>query len=127
MVGLRLWKAGRAGSRLDGGRREGGPVVGSLSPSHCFLKIDVQLLPVLGNANTVDPLLEGSDIITAEVLDILRLLLDLRVLEHHAVVCRSLVFALVVLAVIDINVIQLKKTHQVPGCLGFSLGNIVDA
>lgn len=35
----------------------------------------------LGNANTVDPLLEGSDVITAKVLDILRLLLDLRMLQ----------------------------------------------
>lgn len=38
----------------------------------------------LGDANTVDPLLEGSDVITAEVLDVLRLLLDLRVLHTRA-------------------------------------------
>lgn len=37
----------------------------------------------LGNANTVDPLLEGSNVITAKVLDILRLLLDLRMLWIH--------------------------------------------
>lgn len=35
----------------------------------------------LGDANTVDPLLEGSDVIAAKVLDILRLLLDLRMLH----------------------------------------------
>lgn len=38
---------------------------------HCYL----------GNANTIDPLLEGSDVITAKVLDVLRLLLDLRMLQ----------------------------------------------
>lgn len=38
-------------------------------------------------------------------------------LQHHAVVCRSLVLALVVLAVVDVNVIQLQKTHQISGCL----------
>lgn len=41
----------------------------------------------LGDANTVDPLLEGSDIVTAEVLDVLRLLLDLRVLHIHKQYC----------------------------------------
>ncbi len=37
----------------------------------------------LGDPNTVDPLLEGPDIITAEVLDVLRLLLDLPMLHTH--------------------------------------------
>lgn len=38
-------------------------------------------------------------------------------LQDHAVICRSLVFALVVLAKVDIDMIKLQKTHQVPGCL----------
>lgn len=38
-------------------------------------------------------------------------------LQDHAVICRSLIFALVVLAKIDINMIQLQETHQVSGCL----------
>jgi len=42
----RTWEAG-AGSRLDGGRGEGGPVVGRLRPPHGLLEVDVQLLPVL--------------------------------------------------------------------------------
>ena len=39
----------------------------------------------LGNANTVDPLLEGSEIITAKVLDVLRLILDLWVLQKKRI------------------------------------------
>lgn len=35
----------------------------------------------LGDANAVDPLLEASDIVTAQILDVLRLFLDLRVLH----------------------------------------------
>lgn len=38
-------------------------------------------------------------------------------LQHHAVVCWSLVLALIVLAMVDINMVQLEKTHQVSGCL----------
>lgn len=45
------WKAGRAGSGLNGRRGEGGPIIGSLSPSHGFLEVDVQLLPVLTNTH----------------------------------------------------------------------------
>lgn len=43
------WKAGGTGSRLHWGRREWRPVVRSLCSSHCLLKVDVQLLPVLRN------------------------------------------------------------------------------
>lgn len=45
----RTWKAGRTGSWLHGGRREGGPIICGLRPPHCLLKIDVQLLPILRN------------------------------------------------------------------------------
>lgn len=38
-------------------------------------------------------------------------------LQHHAVVCGSLVLALVVLTKVDINMIQLEETRQVSGCL----------
>lgn len=48
----RTWKAGRTGSWLHGGRREGGPIICGLRPPHCLLKIDVQLLPVLRNRRT---------------------------------------------------------------------------
>lgn len=48
-------------------------------------------------------------------------------LQHHAVVCGSLVLALVVLTKVDINMIQLEETRQVSGCLGLALGNVVDA
>lgn len=38
-------------------------------------------------------------------------------LQHHAIVCGSLVLALVVLTKVDINMIQLEETRQVSGCL----------
>lgn len=71
MVGLGFWKAGGAGSRLDGRRRQGGPIIGCLRPPHCLLEVDVQLLPVLSDADAVDPLLQRSDIVTAEIFDVL--------------------------------------------------------
>lgn len=46
-------------------------------------KGNIKVTRYLGDSNTVDPLLEGSNVITAEVLDILRLLLDLRMLWNH--------------------------------------------
>ena len=38
----------------------------------------------LGDADPVNPLVEGSDVIAAQVLDVLRLLLDLWMLKHTA-------------------------------------------
>lgn len=46
-------------------------------------KGNIEVTHYLSDSNTVDPLLEGSNVITAEVLDILRLLLDLRMLWIH--------------------------------------------
>lgn len=46
-------------------------------------KGNIKVTRYLGDSNTVDPLLEGSNVIAAEVLDILRLLLDLRMLWIH--------------------------------------------
>lgn len=54
--GTRTWKAGGAGSRLDGRRRQGGPIIGCLRPPRCLLEVDVQLLPVLMDTYTGDTL-----------------------------------------------------------------------
>lgn len=72
--------AGRAGAGADAGRGEGGPVVGRLRPLHGLLVVHVQLLPVLGDTDAVHPLVQGPDVVAAQVLDVLRLLLDLRML-----------------------------------------------
>lgn len=44
----------------------------------------------LCNANTVDPLLERPDVITAKIFDVLRLFLDLGVLNTHIQRCTDL-------------------------------------
>lgn len=108
--------------------------------------------------------MQCSDIITAQILDILRLFLDLRMLpkkillisflrsndscdtqqmqcifntaaafqnrlwtqdvavkilhlQGQAVVCGGFVFAAVVLAIVDVNMVQLQEAHQISGCL----------
>lgn len=115
--------------------------------------------------------MQSSDIITAQILDVLWLLLDLRMLskkkrkrkmnfifeiqrqmwctnkcstfltqlqpfrlglncpwtqdvaakilhlQGQAVVCGGFVFAAVVLAIVDVNMVQLQKAHQISGCL----------
>lgn len=38
-------------------------------------------------------------------------------LQGQAVVCRGFVFAAVVLAIVDVNMVQLQKAHQISGCL----------
>lgn len=38
-------------------------------------------------------------------------------LQGQAVVCGSLVFAAVVLAIVHVNMVQLQEAHQVSGCL----------
>lgn len=38
-------------------------------------------------------------------------------LQGQAVVCGGFVFAAVVLAVVDVNMVQLQKAHQISGCL----------
>lgn len=48
-------------------------------------------------------------------------------LQGQAVVSRSLVFAAIVLAVIHVHVVQLQEAHQIPGCLGFAFGDVVDS
>lgn len=42
----------------------------------------------LGNADPVDPLVQGSDIVAAQIFDILRLLLNLRMLKDAGTVQR---------------------------------------
>lgn len=70
--------------------------------------------------------MQGPDIITAQILDVLGLLLDLGMLEGQAVVSGSLVFTTVVLAVIHINMVQLQEANKISGCLGFAFWDIVD-
>lgn len=38
-------------------------------------------------------------------------------LQGQAVVCGSLVFTAVVLAIVHVNMVQLQEAHQVSGCL----------
>ena len=67
----------------------------------------------LGDTNTVDPLLEGSDIITAEVLDVLRLLLDLRVLyktQTHMAVLYKMLFVLLPVLLLQLLPLLLLQT-----------------
>lgn len=54
-----------------------------------MFKSDVEVKGYLGDANAVEPLVEGPDIITAQILDVLGLLLDLGVLntQRHAHTC----------------------------------------
>lgn len=65
-------------------------------------------------------------IITTKVFDILRFLLDLWMLQHQTIVCRCFVFVPIVLAIINVDMIQLEKAHQIPRDLCFSFGDIVD-
>lgn len=67
--------------------------------------VQVQLLAILCDANAVDPLMQGSDIIAAQILDVLRLLLNLRMLEGEAVVSGGLILAPVVLSIINIHMV----------------------
>lgn len=105
MIRLRLRYAGGAGAGADAGGGERRPVVGRLRPLHGLLVVCVQLLPILGDADTVHPLVQSPHVVTAQVLDVLGLLLDLRVLESQAVVGGGLVLAPVVLAVVHVDVV----------------------
>lgn len=51
-----------------------------------MFKSDEEVKVYLGDTNAVEPLVEGPDIITAQILDVLGLLLDLGVLntQRHA-------------------------------------------
>ena len=51
-----------------------------------MFKSDVDVKVYLGDANAVEPLVEGPDVVTAQILDVLGLLLDLGVLntQRHA-------------------------------------------
>lgn len=48
-------------------------------------------------------------------------------LENKAEVSRGLVFALNVLAVVDVHVVKLDKAHQVTGGLGLSFGHVINS
>lgn len=69
--------------------------------------------------------MQSPDIIAAQILDVLGLLLDLWMLQGQAVVSRSLVFAAVVLAVVHVHVVQLQEAHEISGRLGFAFGDVV--
>lgn len=64
----------------------------------------------LGNANTVDPLLERPDIITAKIFDVLRLLLDLGVLNTHVHKCTALLLGFLELLLI-VNIQNITKMN----------------
>lgn len=126
VVGLGLLDAVGAGGRADAGRGQRRPVVGRLRPLHGVLVVHVQLLAVLGDADPVDPLVQGPHVVTAKVLNVLGLLLDLRMLQSQAVVGGSLVFGAVVLSVVHVNMVQLQETHQVSGRLGFAFWDVIN-
>lgn len=126
MIRLGLGYAGGAGARSDARRRERGPIVGCLCPLHGFLVVQIQLLPILCDADSIHPLVQRPHIIAAQILDVLGLLLDLWMLQGQAVVSGSFVFAAVVLPVIHVNMVQLQEAHEISGCLGFAFGDVVD-
>lgn len=44
----------------------------------------------LGNADSVNPLMEGPDVIAAQILDVLGLFLDLRMLRGSTTITKSI-------------------------------------
>lgn len=70
--------------------------------------------------------MQSPDVITAQIFDVLGLLLDLWMLEGQAVVGRGLVFAAVVLPVIHVHMVQLQEAHQISGRLGFAFRDVID-
>lgn len=70
---------------------------------------------ILCNPYSSHPKVHGPSIIAAEVLDVLRLFLDLRMLQNKAEVSRGFVFALKVFAIVDIYIVKLDKTDEVTG------------
>lgn len=71
MIRLGLRYAGRTGARSDAGGRDRGPIVGRLRSLHGVLVVHIQLFPILSNADSIHPLVQSPDIITAQILDVL--------------------------------------------------------
>lgn len=92
----------------------------------CFV-VFIQRSAVLCYTNPSHPKLHRPLVVTTQILNILGILLNLGMLENEAEVRGGLVFALIVLSIVDVYVVELHKADQITGGLGLPFGYIVNS
>lgn len=90
-------------------------------------EVFIQCSTILCDPYPSHPQLHRPLIVTTQVLDVLRLLLNLRMLENEAEVCGGLVFVLIVLSVVDVYIVKLHKADQVTRRLGLPFRHVVNS
>lgn len=83
----------------------------------CSLVVLIQGSPILGYSDGVHPKQHRVFVVTAQELDVVRLFLDVGMLQHEAEVGGSSVFLLVVVGGVDVDFFKMDKAGEIAGSL----------